>query len=419
MRMPHPRLLCGLACLACLLIYDVVDLARHVHGQAAAGHLQGSDFPVYYGFAKGLLYEPSTLYGTNEARHLGGYTYPPLSILLFLPFTPFRQTTAYLLFQAANVAALAFSCLLVLGARRHLCARENWAQRVCFTLLVVTSGPSFSSFVLGQVSAMVVVLCLGAVCLSQRRRHMLAGLALAFACWTKVYPTLLLVAMLASRTHRMSGLMTLLFGILLPACFLWVVPFHLYAKYFLEVLPTLSAGIAVNVYNQSIAAWLARLSLPYDQWMSWGVVKAGLWIRIVNALVLLGAMALLVARRVRRSQDFLLVSLLALSLVPLIGPLGWGHSFLFSVFLVSYCIVFPESDAGCASALLAWLFLLVPAYSGARFLQSMPPLVRTAVHIRYPMAVALVFGIALRDLWAQHWTTTADATNAPRPAAAG
>ncbi len=395
MSRPQPLLL---LCLLCLLAYEMQDVARHIHRQFVEEDLKGNDFPVYHDAARRLLDEPSTLYDIGGARGLGGYTYPPLSILLFLPFAPLRQPPAIVLFDLVSVAALLLSCLLVLRARLEPGARESRAQAACFTLLVVTSGPSFCTIVLGQVNMLVVLLCVGAVYLSQRHRPVPAGIALAFACWIKIYPALLVVAMLGSRTHRRSGAMATAFGLLLPACFLWLVPFRLYAQYFLEVLPALSGSVHVNVYNQSIVATLLRSSIPFDQWMTWTPLKAALWIRIVNALVLLGAMALFFAGRVRRSQDFLLVSLLALSLAPLVGPLSWGHSFLFAMLLVSYCAVFLESAAGRALAFLAWLMLLPPAYSSPGFLGTMPQLVQKAVHFRYPVAVALVFGVALARL---------------------
>src|SRR5690349_17451427 len=104
-----------LACLSLLLLWEVQDLAKF---HTAMPNGPNTDFSVYYLGAERVLTDPATLYELEAPAHSAGYIYPPLSILLFIPFTLFEYYTAYLLFVSVIAIALIMSIWCVIRARQ-------------------------------------------------------------------------------------------------------------------------------------------------------------------------------------------------------------------------------------------------------------------------------------------------------------
>ena len=148
----------ALACLSLLLFWEAQDLVKF-HSLMPNG--PNSDFAIYYAAAERVLSRPATLYDFEETLNFVGYTYPPLSVLLFIPFTLFDYYTAYILFQFVNVLALIAAISCVIQAREiHLSRTQiNHRKSLLFALLVLTSGPAFFTSVSGQVNSIVLALC--------------------------------------------------------------------------------------------------------------------------------------------------------------------------------------------------------------------------------------------------------------------
>ncbi|MEP6879726.1 MAG: glycosyltransferase family 87 protein [Nitrosospira sp.] len=384
-------------CLSLLLLWEVQDLVKF-HALLPNG--PRSDFSVYYFAAERVLSHPATLYEFEATLNFAGYTYPPLSILLFIPFTLFDYYTAYILFQFVSVIALIVAIWCIILARQHVSPelRIDHRKYTLFALLVLASGPAFSTSVSGQVNSVVLALCLGAVVFGMRRQPLVGGTMLAFACWIKIYPVLLVVAMLGIKSQRTTALFSIAAGVLLPVMMLFLVPLVLYDHYFLQLLPVMGGKIVSDLSNQSITASAIRLSLPIDLWTTWVQIDAPRWARLLNAAILVAILAMFSFTRISRSFDSLLVILLALAFIPLIAPLGWGHSYLFTVPLVAYCAIYCERPAIRLVAGVAWLLLLVPAYSILGPLQQFGTLVVGVLYFRYFLAAWAVISVAV--VWA-------------------
>ncbi|MEO6564343.1 MAG: glycosyltransferase 87 family protein [Nitrosospira sp.] len=396
----------ALASLSLLLLWELQDLVKF-HASMPEG--PNTDFSVYYFAAERVLSHPATLYEFEATLNFAGYTYPPLSILLFVPFTLFDYYTAYILFQFVSVIALmvAIWCMILARQRVSPELRIDHRKSALFALLVLASGPAFSTSVSGQVNSVVLALCLGAILFGMRRQPLVGGAMLAFACWIKIYPVLLVVAMLGIKSQRATAFFSIAAGVLLLVAMLPLIPFVLYEHYFLHLLPVMGGKITSHLYNQSVTASAIRLSLPVDQWFAWLTIDVPRWVRLLNAAILVGVLAMFSFTRLSKSSDSLLVTLLALAFIPLIAPLGWGHSFLFTIPLVAYCAVYCERPAIRLTAVVAWFLLLVPAYSILGPLRQLGALVVVEVlYFRYFLAACAVISVALA--WA--YSTTTDRT---------
>ncbi len=396
---PRAPLLVLLGCLTLLLLYEIQDLARFHYAliQNDKLKLTSSDFLGFYLGTRRFLAGADTLYEINAARNLTGYTYPPLSVAFYAPFGLFGQSTAHAIFLVSSAGALVVALWLTLRTRRLIYGKRQSDQikAIVFALLVAASGPSFSTFVSNQVNAIVILMCLGAVYLGLRQCSFVGAILLAFGCWIKIYPALLILAMLAIKSLRATAYKAMAFAVVLPAMLLWLIPLGLYERYLFDLLPSMAGRVTSHLYNQSITASAVRLGLPFDQWSRYLTVDVPLWIRAVNVAVLVAALGLFRISRVRRASNPLLVVLIALAFIPLIAPLGWGHSFLFSTFLVAYCAVYGKASGTRIIAALAWVLLLIPAYSELRFLRDLAPALTEVLYFRYPIAVAAVIVVAI------------------------
>ena len=377
-----------------------------------------TDFSVYYLAAERLLTDPAALYELEAPVHSAGYIYPPLSILLFLPFALFEYHTAYLLFVSVIAIALIMSVWCAIQARQyvsfsgcgdHNTSSGNRVKSALFALLVLSSGPAFYTSVSGQVNSIVLALCLGGVLLGLRRQHLLGGAMLAFACWIKIYPVLLIMAMLSIKSQRTTAVFSIAAGVVLPIVAFPLVPPIVYDHYFLQLLPTLSGKILSTLSNQSITASVLRLLLPVDQWLVWVEMDVPKWIRLLNAAILATVIAMFSFTRISKAPDVLLVMFLALAFIPLIAPWGWGHSFLFVIPLAAHCAVYGERLETRIVAIVAWLLLLVPAYSTLTPLRPLGGFIMGILYFRYFIAASAVILVAV--VWS--YSTARDDRTAP------
>jgi hypothetical protein len=201
--------------------------------------------------------------------------------------------------------------------------------------------------------------------------------------------------MLSIKSLRLTAFISVMACVLLPIAMTPLVPLVLYDQYFLQLLPVMAGKVTSNLSNQSITATIIRVSVPVNEWSEWINVDVPSWVRALNGTVLVGVMAMFSFTRISKFPDFLLVTLLSLAFIPLIAPLGWGHSYLFSMPLVAYCIVYCEQMAIRVVAAIAWLLLLVPAYSILSPLRQFAAPVVEVLYFRYFIAVWAVILFAL------------------------
>ena len=382
--------------LGLLLIWEFQDLVKF-HSTHLLPDGPSSDFSVYYYAAQRVLNNSASLYEFGATLNLAGYTYPPLGVLLFAPFTLFDYHTAYILFQFGSAIALMGAIWCALDVRNRIFPQLpiDYSRSTFFALLILASGPAFTTSVSGQVNSIVLVLCVGGILMGMRGKPIVGGIMLAFACWIKIYPVLLVVAMLSIKSLRLTAFVSVMACVLLPVAMIPLVPLVLYEQYFLQLLPVMAGKVTSNLSNQSITATIIRFSVPVNQWSEWINVDVPGWIRALNGTVLVGVMAMFSFTRISKFPDFLLVTLLSLAFIPLIAPLGWGHSYLFSMPLVAYCIVYCEQMAIRVVAAVAWFLLLVPAYSILSPLREFATPVVEVLYFRYFIAVWAVILFAL------------------------
>lgn len=204
----------------------------------------GLDFHNYYYIAKGLLQEGSGIYDHRAmvrlaraelgTKGLPVFVYPPLIIVLFLPF-------AALPYAAVRIGWLVLNQLFlfaaVLGFARIYEARTGVRPSPLYSAAFALLTPALLSPMMnhnwqGQSNLIVLALVTWALYFNLRpkRSDVLCGLFLALAILLKVFPGIFVPYLLARRQWR-AALFTALFAAAITLATLVVVPISDYLRF--------------------------------------------------------------------------------------------------------------------------------------------------------------------------------------------
>ncbi len=361
----------------------------------------GTDFSIYYHAAGLFKDDPDGLYLPPRAAW-DQYLYPPPSILIFRFFYLFPERTSYLLFIGLMYGCLIAALLIV----QSLYEQEKPSDRPLpgrlpsgkagFIIFALASAPVYHNIGLGQIECFVLLLSI-LYLYFLKSRPLLAGILLAAAIWIKMYPVLLLFPALFSREGRKTILTCLLGGIGIMVITLPFIPWHLYLD-FSKKLEAVSQYTSSNIINQSVIAFGERLIVPFRQAFEWpNIYRIPGWLKGIN-YTLLGLIIVLVGLKMKKEKDrtaSLLPGVIMLSLGAVFSPLGWGHTFVFSLPLWILSMkkiekTAPENIFGWGILLPMALLCLVPVYNHPHILDRWPLPVQIIYYSRFLIITLLL-----------------------------
>jgi hypothetical protein len=248
------------------------------------------------------------------------YEYPPP--FLVLPRAALALTHSY---DAIRAWWFVLQALGFVAGALMLAAWIGGREGVVFGMLIpalLASLETMFNFQFGQFHVVAILLAGGAMGAFHERRHALGGALLAVAIWSKLFPAVLLVVLLARREWRALG-WTAAFGVVFALVGLAVLGPDPYRAFIAYQLPRLASGAAFEFThngahevflisrNFSIAGLGAKLRVlgAPDAWIS--AVGIAPWIYLVGLLALAWFTAR--ARRTRVGQLILWFSLLNLA----------------------------------------------------------------------------------------------------------
>lgn len=360
----------------------------------------GSDFVIFRDAALRLFAPGSPIYNASSADTLQGFIYPPPALLVLAPLALVDVHTAFLLFSWIGWVLLAWALFLWLRliGEGNGGARPGMLASVAGLSIALVLGP-VASLRFGQIDGYILAISLFSIYALRRERGILAGALLALGCWIKIYPVLLMPWMLRQpdRARFLAGFTGA--AILLPAIALLFVPIEQFAIYFRDLLPHLSRGVIVNIYNQSLFAVVARGTVGDVSLTSFDVVQvAPLWRGLIYLLAVTSIAAIILRIRRTGASD-LVIAAWCLALIPLIAPLGWGHAYVYALplLLLAFTAWAVRLDLVEGVALGVATLMFVPtAHHRFGLFDGMPTLIWHAGYARYAIATAIVMALAWR-----------------------
>jgi hypothetical protein len=270
--------------------------------------------------------------------------HPPGSVLLWLPFALLDFPSALRVWNAAALAALAVSLLLLC---RVLYDRYwHWAL-VPVACVVACSNPVHESLNQGQMSCLL-LLCLSAAWLAQRQRACwIAGGFLALATFLKLFPGLFFLTLLFQRDFRTfrAGLVWLLGFVFLGMAVLGV---DNNVDYVRRVLPVFAHDHMASWSNHSLTGLWSKLFNPGRPSFV-PLVQSPVLQGIATAATWAGVLFLLWQTAQRERHDRANDATFPMTVVAavLLSPVAWNHYFVL--------LLLP----------IAWLYLRLPVLSWA------------------------------------------------------
>ena len=330
--------------LGALMLAAFVLLATLVYGSQAANNRLGDDLAVGYiacrmlaegkGAAlydhshSGTVHEITAADWDSSAARYGftGTTYAYVQTPLWAyALTPACTTMNWPAFAAvyAFIATLAVAGIVWLSAR--YLANGSTPLVMAFVLVTLWYGLPFKyAMYLLQTHALILIACLGALLLAERKRPVRAGLLLAMAATVKITPALLVVYWIANRRWKALAAFTISMGALFAITY--ALAGGEMTGAFISELRHFSSNIYVAFNNQSVAAGIMAPQYPQalDQWLIYPLTP---WVKIVTGLLGVAFVGLAGHLRHKGASEGATVSVALLAMTAF-APLAWTHYYI-------------------------------------------------------------------------------------------
>ena len=302
----------------------------------AALRLAQGDFAIYREWPGGHV--PAELIDPVSA-----YLYPPFFAVLIMPFTAFGFRTTQLLWFGANVAMTVAAVWLTLAALRVRPSRREWLG---LALAICLFPPLFRAIRLGQVVFLLLFLSALAFWASVRNKSAWSGTSIAIASLVKLYPALLLAALLLRRQWR-AALAGVLAACALTLITIGLVGWDIHRSFVVDLLPRFGA-IPTDASVQSLPSFLRRLGL---EGTPLSVLSLALAIGLTSATFW----------RIRSQPDWSVVFGLVTVLMLVLPTLSWDFNYVLLILplVALYFGRWPDSAPETRSVVLAVYILIV------------------------------------------------------------
>jgi alpha-1,2-mannosyltransferase len=320
------------------------------------------DLDVYRMSAKAWLdgrplYHDSASFHTASGADLP-FTYPPLSAIVFTPFTWLSYHAASVVMTAITLVLLVVSTMIVLAALEvwptsAVSTGPAWARRCWLAVAIAVVAiyyfePIRTNLVLGQINVVLMTLVL-ADCVPHRTpwpRGVLLGVAIALKLTPAVF--LLYFAFRRDKHAALTAAMSCVGATLLGFALAWRDSLEYWTS---TLRDTNRIGTSGYFKNQNIVGALARLDLTNTE-------RFTIW--IVGGFAVL-AMTVWASRRALRAGE----PVLALCCIALFGlvvsPVSWSHHWVWVVptLLTTGALAYQRRNLSLAAVTAVGLVMMV------------------------------------------------------------
>ena len=303
------------------------------------------------------LYHDSASFHTASGADLP-FTYPPLSAIVFTPFTWLSYHAASVVITVITLVLLVVSTMIVLAALEvwptsAVSTGPAWARRCWLAVAIAVVAiyyfePIRTNLVLGQINVVLMTLVL-ADCLPRRTpwpRGLLLGLAIALKLTPAVF--LLYFALRRDKHAALTVAISFVGATLLGFALAWRDSLEYWTS---TLRDTNRIGTSGYFKNQNIVGALARLHLTNTE-------RFTIW--MVGSLAVL-AMTVWAARRTLRAGE----PVLALCCIALFGlvvsPVSWSHHWVWVVptLLTTSALAYQRRNLSLAAVTAVGLVMMV------------------------------------------------------------
>ena len=301
-----------------LILFAAIGLFLILKTIFLGGH---PDFEVYYAAARAFLEGKNFYLATSSAGTT--FIYPPIALLLAIPFSIFPFLTAQMIWTAISILVFLISVLLLLTINNE----KFFSNRFLFLFgMAFFSFPAKFTLGMGQINMFILLLLVVFLYFIQQKRSKIAAFFLSLGFNIKLFPLLLPILFIIRKQWK---LLFYIISFTVGICLFSVIIFS--PRMLWEFLSSISPGIVFSTrtdyYNQALSGFVFRLmsvSTPAD-----------IVIKIISVVLLL-VTVYFVWRDGNKKKDLFVGLIITLQL--LINSFSWQHYFVW--LLIPYAQIF-------------------------------------------------------------------------------
>ncbi|HET6990547.1 MAG TPA: glycosyltransferase family 87 protein [Bacteroidia bacterium] len=227
------------------------DWGNYYYGSKA--YLRGSGIDIY-----DPTHFNAYVASCGEQHFFLSYTQvPPLSLLIYIPFSLLKAGTAKLLFSVLTYLICVFS-ITRLFRKRQLDLRWSLLLPLLFFL------PFKSNIDLGQSYFLLIAMLVEGWMARENGKWILSAILFALSIHLKLFPAIILIWFLMEKDWKMFGATICAVGLFFVISLMFV-NWEIWKFYFVEILPRMAKGEITNTYStsyQSMQVLLKQLFVP-------------------------------------------------------------------------------------------------------------------------------------------------------------
>lgn len=276
------------------------------------------DFSGYYYGARHILNHQNPY--TQDRNYFTAQSYPPFTLILFIPFSLLSFGVASELWTFLSVLALVYIIYLLSKIYSHSFFSP---LNLFLSALLFLSFPLRFTLGMGQINILVLLFLTLSFYFLKKNKLYYSGIFLALSVAIKFFPLLLLLYFIIHKKWKIiiSFTVTIITIIMLTVI---ILPSSNVIYYFQQILPNLLSSWKGDYYNQALTGLLMR-NIGDIYWRE--------LLRIIIPLILISAAFLIsIKKRARTGQreNLEIASLLILNV--LINNFSWQHHYVFLAF---------------------------------------------------------------------------------------
>ncbi len=275
------------------------------------------DFTGYYYGAQHILNSQNPY--VQDVNYFTPQSYPPFTLILFIPFTFLSYETASKLWVLFSILAAIYTIYLL---SKILNPSFFSTINLFFSSLVFLSFPLKFTLGMGQINILALLLLTFAFYFIRKNKLYYSGFFLALSFFIKFFPILLLVYFIIRKKWKILGAFIITI-ITITGITTLILPPSTVLYYFQTVLPSLLSSWKGDYYNQALTGLLSR-NITDLYWRELLRIIIPIILFSVNFFAILKA-----GSKTKQRENLEIASLVTLNV--LINNFSWQHHYVFLI----------------------------------------------------------------------------------------
>lgn len=350
------------------------------------------DFGVYTRTVQFFLNDPAKLYWVPVWLGSNWFIYPPLSILVFLPFGLIPEPWNLIVWRLFNVSIYWLSIRLMINifAEKYKILFDK-STKIYFYLILFALGSFYLNINHGQVNIVVLFFAVLSLFFLLKNKTLTSGFFYSMGFWLKLYPAVIFPIYFKSKKTLIIAVISLiLFIIILPLILSPFIHLNEYKYFFFDLTPYLvNTPLDMSPCNQSLMCFLMHFHLPVETFGQYPLFDVLPWIKTVNTIALASSLLIVFILYLRNRNRFLLwafTSLLVLS--PVFSITGWESVYILAMPLILHTLVLIRNEKKNIKILMIFLIATMylpkpPSDFIAQYTSTVPLILQMLFFFRY------------------------------------